>query len=68
MIDSLSLIVASELDHCCKDGLSYIDNNLDVNNMNIKNFRRLMIYTLKKIGVLPNPQKWFCKTPIFFRV
>ncbi len=43
MIDSLLLTVASELDHCCKDGLSYADNNPDVNNMTIKTFRRLMI-------------------------
>ena len=43
MIDSLSLTTPSEWDCCCKDELSYIDNNLDMNNITIKTLRSLMI-------------------------
>ena len=43
MTGSLSLTRTSEWDRCCKDELSYIDNNLDMNNITIKTFRSLMI-------------------------
>jgi hypothetical protein len=43
VIDSLSLTTASEWDRCCKDELSYIDNNLNVNNRTIKTFKSSMI-------------------------
>ncbi len=42
-IDSLSLTTAFEWVHCFKDGLPYIGNNLDVNNITIKTCRSLMI-------------------------
>ena len=38
MVYSLSFTAAFEWDHRCKDGLSHVDNNLDVNNMTTKNF------------------------------
>jgi hypothetical protein len=38
LIDPLLVTTASERDRRFEDGLSYIDNNLDVNNITIKNF------------------------------
>ena len=43
VIDTLSLTTTSEWDCCCKDGLSYNDDNLNVNNRTIKTFKCFMI-------------------------
>jgi hypothetical protein len=42
-IDSLSLTTASESARCFKDGIPYINNTLDVNNITIKTCRSLML-------------------------